>query len=32
MTPRVRTGPTNSLTDVGGLRVGHADRRGDGLL
>jgi len=25
-------GPTNSLTDVGGIRVGHADRRGDGWL
>lgn len=26
------TGPTNSLVDVPGLRVGHADRRGDGWL
>ena len=25
-------GPTNSLTDVNGIRVGHADRRGDGWL
>jgi L-aminopeptidase/D-esterase-like protein len=25
-------GPTNSLTDVAGLRVGHADQRGDGWL
>jgi L-aminopeptidase/D-esterase-like protein len=25
-------GPTNSLTDVTGIRVGHADRRGDGWL
>ena len=25
-------GPTNSLVDVGGIRVGHADRRGDGWL
>ena len=25
-------GPTNSLTDVAGIRVGHADRRGDGWL
>ncbi|MEO6999918.1 MAG: P1 family peptidase, partial [Terracoccus sp.] len=25
-------GPTNSLTDVAGLRVGHASRRGDGWL
>ena len=28
----VRTGPTNSLTDVAGIRVGHATRRGDGWL
>ncbi len=28
----VRPGPTNSLTDVAGLRVGHAQRRGDGWL
>ena len=27
-----RPGPTNSLTDVAGIRVGHADRRGDGWL
>jgi putative pantetheine hydrolase len=27
-----RPGPTNSLLDVGGLRVGHATRRGDGWL
>ncbi|MDN5765712.1 MAG: P1 family peptidase [Humibacillus sp.] len=27
-----RPGPTNSLTDVAGLRVGHASRRGDGWL
>jgi L-aminopeptidase/D-esterase-like protein len=27
-----RQGPTNSLTDVAGIRVGHADRRGDGWL
>lgn len=25
-------GPTNSLTDVAGIRVGHADRRGEGWL
>ena len=25
-------GPTNSLTDVAGIRVGHASRRGDGWL
>jgi len=25
-------GPTNSLTDVAGIRVGHANRRGDGWL
>jgi L-aminopeptidase/D-esterase-like protein len=28
----VRPGPTNSLTDVAGIRVGHATRRGDGWL
>ncbi|MCE1177813.1 MAG: P1 family peptidase [Micrococcales bacterium] len=28
----VRPGPTNSLTDVAGLRVGHATRRGKGRL
>lgn len=28
----MRVGPTNSLLDVPGLRVGHADRRGDGWL
>ncbi|MEO6880128.1 MAG: P1 family peptidase [Mycobacteriaceae bacterium] len=28
----VQRGPTNSLTDVAGLRVGHASRRGDGWL
>ena len=28
----VRTGPTNSLHDVAGLRVGHAHRIGDGWL
>ncbi len=27
-----RPGPTNSLVDVAGVRVGHADRRGDGWL
>lgn len=27
-----RPGPTNSLTDVAGLRVGHASRRGAGWL
>jgi putative pantetheine hydrolase len=27
-----RPGPTNSLTDVRGLRVGHAQRTGDGWL
>lgn len=27
-----RPGPTNSLHDVAGLRVGHADRRGGGWL
>ena len=26
------TGPTNALTDVAGIRVGHATRRGDGWL
>jgi L-aminopeptidase/D-esterase-like protein len=29
---RLRPGPANSLTDVAGLRVGHASRRGDGWL
>lgn len=24
----LQPGPTNSLTDVAGIRVGHADRRG----
>ncbi|MGW8884034.1 P1 family peptidase [Streptomyces sp. NPDC055749] len=28
----VRQGPMNALTDVAGLRVGHADRTGDGWL
>ena len=28
----LHAGPTNSLTDVAGIRVGHADRRGDGWL
>lgn len=28
----LRRGPTNTLTDVPGVRVGHADRRGDGWL
>ena len=28
----LRSGPTNSLTDVAGIRVGHADRRADGWL
>jgi L-aminopeptidase/D-esterase-like protein len=28
----LRPGPTNSLADVAGVRVGHADRRGDGWL
>jgi L-aminopeptidase/D-esterase-like protein len=28
----VRPGPTNSLVDVAGIRVGHATRRGDGWL
>jgi L-aminopeptidase/D-esterase-like protein len=28
----LQTGPTNSLTDVAGIRVGHADRRLDGWL
>jgi L-aminopeptidase/D-esterase-like protein len=27
-----RTGPTNTLTDVPGIRVGHAERIGDGWL
>ncbi len=30
--PEVSPGPTNSLTDVPGIRVGHATRRGDGWL
>jgi len=29
---QLRPGPTNSVLDVAGLRVGHADRRGDGWL
>ena len=29
---RLRPGPANSLTDVAGLRVGHASRRGAGWL
>jgi putative pantetheine hydrolase len=29
---RVRTGPANALTDVEGLRVGHATRTGGGAL
>jgi len=28
----LRPGPTNSLTDVAGILVGHADRSGDGWL
>jgi putative pantetheine hydrolase len=28
----LQSGPTNSLTDVAGIRVGHADRRVDGWL
>lgn len=28
----MRRGPTNTLTDVPGVRVGHADRRGGGWL
>ncbi|MDF2091734.1 P1 family peptidase [Knoellia sp. 3-2P3] len=28
----MRPGPTNTLTDVGGIRVGHATRTGDGWL
>jgi len=28
----LHVGPTNSLTDVAGIRVGHADRRVDGWL
>ncbi|HZW43919.1 MAG TPA: P1 family peptidase, partial [Dermatophilaceae bacterium] len=28
----LQPGPTNSLTDVAGIRVGHAARRGDGWL
>lgn len=30
--PTVRPGPTNSLTDVAGIRVGHHSARGDGWL
>jgi len=30
--PQVRPGPANSLGDVAGLRVGHAQRAGDGYL
>jgi L-aminopeptidase/D-esterase-like protein len=30
--PASRPGPTNGLTDVEGLRVGHASRTGDGWL
>lgn len=30
--PQVRPGPTNSLVDVPGLRIGQHDRRGDGWL
>ena len=30
--PVARRGPTDSLVDVAGLRVGHATRRGDGWL
>lgn len=30
--PQVAPGPTNSITDVPGLRVGHHERRGDGWL
>jgi putative pantetheine hydrolase len=32
MTTADRPGPTNSLLDVAGIRVGHATRRGDGWL
>ena len=28
----MRPGPTNTLTDVPGFRVGHATRTGDGFL
>lgn len=28
----LKAGPNNSLTDVGGIRVGHVDRRDDGWL
>ena len=28
----LQPGPTNSLTDIAWIRVGHADRRGDGWL
>lgn len=30
--PQVAPGPTNSIVDVAGIRVGHHDRRGDGWL
>ena len=30
--PAIRPGRTNTLTDVGGIRVGHATRIGDGWL
>ncbi|USQ80386.1 P1 family peptidase [Ornithinimicrobium faecis] len=30
--PQVSPGPTNSIVDVPGIRVGHHDRRGDGWL
>lgn len=30
--PAIRPGPTNTLTDVAGIRVGHAGRIGDGWL
>ncbi|MCK0112071.1 P1 family peptidase [Ornithinimicrobium sp. F0845] len=30
--PQVRPGPTNSIVDVPGIRVGQHDRRGDGWL
>ena len=31
-TGRLRTGPRNAITDVSGIRVGHAQRIGDGWL
>ncbi|MDO8383433.1 MAG: P1 family peptidase [Microbacterium sp.] len=31
-TGRLRIGPRNAITDVGGIRVGHASRVGDGWL